>query len=137
MPCENICLCVAYSFITGFVFYNFDNIGNDTLSGQPGNMTGLYNFNLEGMEESETNFFALVIKYRHRLDDLNRDAFDSSKEAVVSSFYQTDGVERAALYNYCTGGCAVRKERVFAVATAATTAASTASSIQQPQHQQQ
>ena len=56
------------------------------------------------MIESESNFFALIAKYKDRLYDLNRDAFNSSKEAVVSTFNQLDSIERSALYNFCTGG---------------------------------
>jgi hypothetical protein len=102
--------CTAYSFITGFIFYNF-NTYNDTMYDEllaqenVGNMSMYLDnvYNVEGAVESEKNFFSLISKYKNRLGALNRDAFNSSKDGTLSSYVEVNQTSRDAIYNYCTG----------------------------------
>lgn len=106
-----LCLSTAYSFVTGFLFYNFNNTIEMSSEVQNGNYNITHFFNVEGMKDSEDNFFKLISKYRHRLPLLNRNAFNASKEAVVSAFFKTDpnNVQRDLLFKYCTGGSVGRE----------------------------
>lgn len=60
-------------------------------------------YNQEGRREAESNFFTLVNKYGGRLQELNRDAFDSSKESYARNVFEVDQDRRKEFYEYCTG----------------------------------
>mmetsp|Transcript_8750 Transcript_8750/g.14891 ORF Transcript_8750/g.14891 Transcript_8750/m.14891 type:complete len:674 (-) Transcript_8750:138-2159(-) len=106
--------CNAYSFVTGFLFYNYDNGGAT--------------YNLEGRFESDSNFFNLVIKYMDNFERLNRDSFDSCKETALGSFNSlVDPAKRERLFDYCAEGGMTRPCSVLTVtsySTGATTSMS-------------
>jgi hypothetical protein len=84
------CCVTAYSFITGFIFYNFPAYTNDGEFNTAGNVRGL------------DSYLDLSLKYKDNLVGLNRDAFDMSKESAIRG-YNADPASRESIYNFCTG----------------------------------
>ena len=74
----------AYSFVTGFIFYNYDTTSPT------------------GYEESLTAYMEFNLKYEDRHAVLNRDAFDACKASAIRG-YEADQATRQAMYNFCTG----------------------------------
>lgn len=102
-------LFTDYSFITGFIFYNY-NPYNETMYQEAieednnvlnMDLSGMYN--IEGRIESDNNFFNLVMKYFDDFQSLNRDAYDSCRESAVHNVVPLDQSERDRMYKYCTG----------------------------------
>jgi hypothetical protein len=77
-------VCTAYSFITGFIFYNFDPHSEN------------------GQRDAAYSFIEISSKYKNNLVGLNRDAFDISKESAVRGI-ESDQATRESMYNFCTG----------------------------------
>jgi hypothetical protein len=83
-------LVSAYSFITGFIYYNFETY---LPSGE---------FNSDGAYNASDNYMNLNVKYKGNMVDLNRDAFEISKDAAVRGF-DSDQATRDEAYKFCTG----------------------------------
>ena len=85
----------AYSFVTGFIFYNFAQF---TADGQ---------FNNIGSRASIYSYIDLSVKYKNNLVGLNRDGFDACKESSVRGL-STDQASRDSIYKFCAGSFETR-----------------------------
>mmetsp|Transcript_17910 Transcript_17910/g.33677 ORF Transcript_17910/g.33677 Transcript_17910/m.33677 type:complete len:755 (-) Transcript_17910:313-2577(-) len=83
--------CNAYSFVTGFIFYNYDFL---TPEGE---------FNQEAQTNSQALYMDLNVKYKENLVGLNRDAFEISKDSAVRSVNPSQET-RNKIYEFCTEG---------------------------------
>ena len=77
-------LYTAFSFITGLIFYNFDP------------------YTSSGLQNSSNNFMDLSLKYYNNLSQLNRDAFNISKDSSLRGVNLDQSV-REKHYEFCTG----------------------------------
>ena len=86
---------IGYSFVTGFIFYNFEHFTADGL------------FNVKGATQGSDNYVDLSVKYKNNLVGLNRDGFDACKESSVRGL-STDQASRDSIYKFCTGSFETR-----------------------------
>lgn len=90
--------CNAYSFVTGFIFYNYEFLTTEK------------QFNSDSQMKSQEMYMDLNVKYNENLAGLNRDAFDISKDSAVRNVNPSQDT-RNSIYRFCTDdfdyGCSI------------------------------